>query len=273
VAVPYAVLCAGVAALSATEGLRPSLVSAVLGGLLTAVVGAGAGALRPDRLWRAAWLRLGDRTRRTLPAALTAVSALLAAGALLVGGSLLAHFGRATDLAGATAPGAVGGAGLLLLGLAYLPNAVVWGAGWLAGPGIAVGTGTAVGPFAHELGAVPALPLLAALPAGGVPTWVGLLALGVPLGAGALAGRVLHRRSDAPSRTSAALDVLATAGWSGAAAAALAVLAGGSAGASRLAELGPSATRVALAVAVEVAVGALVAVVVLRRRARSTATT
>jgi hypothetical protein len=93
VAVPYAALCTGVAALSATAALRPSLVSAGLAGLLTGALGAGAGALRPDRLWRAAWLRLGDRTRRTLPAATAAVAALLAGGALLVGGSLLGHFG------------------------------------------------------------------------------------------------------------------------------------------------------------------------------------
>jgi hypothetical protein len=266
VAVPYAALCAGVAAGSATSLLRPSVASAALGGLLTALVGAGAGALRPDRLWRAGWLRLGERTRRTLPAAVAAVSALLAGGALLVGASLLAHAGGAIDLAAATAPGAVGGAGLLLVGLAYVPNAVVWGASWLAGPGFAVGTGTGVGPFAYELGAVPALPLLAALPAGGVPAEVGVLALGVPIAAGALAGRVLHRRSDGASRTRAALDVLATACWSGAAVAVLAGLAGGSAGGARLAELGPSVGRVGLAVALEVAVGALAALVLLGRR-------
>jgi hypothetical protein len=266
VALPYALLCAGVAALSATAGLRPSLLSAGLAGLVTGLVGTGAGALRPDRLWRAAWLRLGDRARRTLPAALAAVATVLAGGALLVAGSLLAHFGRAVDLAAATAPGAVGGAGLLVVGLSLVPNAVVWGASWLAGPGFALGTGTAVGPFAHELGAVPALPLLAALPAGSVAAWVGALALTVPVAAGALAGRVLHRRSDAPSRTRAVLDVLVTAGWSGAAMAVLVLLAGGSAGGARLSELGPSASRVGLAVAAEVAVGALAAVVLLRRR-------
>lgn len=266
VTVPYAALCCGVAAVSATAALRPSVVSAGLAGLVTGLVGAGAGALRPDRLWRVAWLRLGSRSRRTLPAAAVAVSGLLAGGALLVGGSLLAHFGRATDLGAATAPGPVGGAGLLLLGLAYVPNAVVWGASWLAGPGFTLGTASAVGPFGHDLGAVPALPLLAALPTAGVPGWVGVLALAVPLAAGALAGGLLHRRSDALSRTRAVLDVLATAGWSGAVAAVLAVLAGGSVGGARLAELGPSATRFGLAVAAEVAVGALAAVVLLRRR-------
>lgn len=270
VAVPYAALCVGVAALSPTAVLHPSVVSAGLAGLVTGLVGAGAGSLRPDRLWRAAWLRLGERTRRTLRAAVVAVSALLAAGALLVGASLVGHVGRAHELASAPAPGAVGGAVLLLLGVSYAPNAVVWGASWLAGPGFALGTGTAVGPFAHELGAVPALPLLAAVPAGEVAGWVGVLTLGVPLGAGALAGRLLHRTADDTSRTRVGLDVLATAGWSGAAAAVLAAVAGGSAGGARLAELGPSAGRLGLAVAAEVAVGALTAVLLLRRRAAAT---
>jgi hypothetical protein len=271
VALPYSALCAGAAAVSATAALRPSVASAALGGLLTALLGAGAGALRPERRWRAVWHRLGSRTRRALPAAAVAVSTLLAGGALLAGGSLLVHAGRANDLASATAPGAVGATGLLLLGLALVPNAVVWGASWLAGPGFAVGTGTAVSPFAHDLGAVPGLPLLAALPAGAVPTQVGVLALTVPLAAGALAGRLLHQRADGPGRTRTALDVAATAGWSGAAVAVLALLAGGSAGGARLAQLGPSATAVGSAVAVEVAVGALVAVALLRRRARRAA--
>jgi hypothetical protein len=269
VAVPYAGLCAGLAAVSSTAGLRPSVPSAAVAGLLTGLVGAGAGALRPDRLWRAAWLLLGARARRTLPSAVVAVSTLLAGGALLAGGSLLGHVGQAADLAAAGAPGAAGGLGLLVVGLSYVPNAVVCAASWLAGPGFAVGTGTAVGPFAHELGAVPALPLLAALPAGGVPGWLGAVSLLVPLGAGALAGALLHRRAPAPTRLRALLDVLVTAVWSGAAAALLAVLAGGAAGAGRLASVGPSATRFGLAVSLEVAVGALAAVVLLRRRGRA----
>jgi hypothetical protein len=91
----------------------------------------------------------------------------------------------------------------------------------------------------------------------------------VPLGAGALAGALLHRRAPAPARLRALLDVLVTAVWSGAAAALLAVLAGGAVGAGRLASVGPSATRFGLAVSLEVAVGALAAVVLLRRRGRA----
>ena len=266
VVVPYAALTGAVALVTGTGPVRPSAVSALLAGAVVALLGAGAGALRPERLWRAAWLALGPRAGRTLPAAATALGTLLAGGALLAGGSLAVHGSRAAELFGATAPGPVGGLALLLLGLAHLPNAVVWGACWLAGPGFAVGVGTAVGPFGHELGAVPALPLLAALPSAGAPGWAAGLALLVPLGAGALAGRVLHRAADTRSRTGVAVDLLLTALWTGAAVAALAVASGGAAGGQRLQAVGPSAGWCGLAVAAEVAAAGLVTLLVLRRR-------
>lgn len=267
VAAPYTAAVGAVALAAGSSDVQPDPVSALLHGLPVAVVGAAAGALRPDRLWRAAWLRLGARTRRLLPAVLAASAVLSAGGALLVASGLAVHLSRAAELATATAPGAVGGAALLALGLSLVPNAVAWGVAWLAGPGFAVGVGTTVSPFGHELGAVPALPLLAALPGSATPTWAGLLALLVPVGAGAVAGSVLHRSAAAPRpRLRAAADA-AVAGascgvlWSG-----LAALSGGAVGGLRLVEVGPSPWRVGLAVAAEVAVGVLAARLVLARR-------
>jgi hypothetical protein len=192
VAVPYAAVAAGVAALTATRVATPDVPSAVVGALVVALLGAGTGALRPHGLRSAAAQRCGLRARRVLPAVVAASMLVLAGGALLVGGSLAAHGSRASELAGAAQPGAAGGLALLLLGVSLVPNAAVWGAGWLAGPGFAVGVGTSVGPFAHELGAVPSLPVLAALPASPAPTWLGALALLLPVVAGALAGRLLQ---------------------------------------------------------------------------------
>jgi hypothetical protein len=275
---PCAVLTAAVARAAGTGAVNPSPLTALLGGALLASLGAGAGALsadglhhpdgpqRPVRLWRTTWRSRGARVRRTSAAAVTAVAVLLGGGALLVGSSLAAHGSRAAELF-AAAPGPLGGGGLLLVGLAYVLTAVLWGACWLAGPGFAVGAGTAVGPFGHELGAVPALPLLAALPSGAPPTWAGALALLVPLTAGAAAGAVLHRSTAGRSRRSVLVDVLLTAGWSGAAIAVLAALSAGAAGGQRLAQLGPTPELCGLAFAAETAVGALLAVEVLRRRA------
>ena len=278
VVAPCAVLTGAVARAAGTGAVQPSPVTALLGGALLASLGAGAGALSADGLrhpdvlgpvglWRAGRRPRGARVRRTSAAAITAVAVVLAGGALLGGASLVAHGERSAAIFGA-APGPLGGGALLLVGLAYLPTAVVWGACWLVGPGVAVGAGTAVGPFSHELGAVPALPLLAALPSGAAPTWAGALALLVPLTAGALAGAVLLRSAaEGRSRGAALLDVLLTAAWSGAAIAVLATLSTGAAGGQRLAQLGPSPVLCGLAFAAETAAGALLAVEVLRRRA------
>ncbi len=265
---PYAVLALLVSLLVNGPDVQVSPVLALLGGLVTGIVGALAGALRPARLWRAAWYLLPRRARRLAAATGGALAAVLGAGALLVGASLIAHVGQAVDLARASDPGAAGGAGLLLAGLALVPNAVVWGVSWLAGPGFAVGVGTAVGPYSHELGPVPALPLLAGLPGSGVPEWIAVLVLAVPLLAGALAGLVVVQdlSDELPSWGRTALEAAAVGPVAGAALGLLAWLSGGAAGGERLAQLGPSPWRVALAATATVAVGSAVAALARRQR-------
>lgn len=264
VAFPYAVVAGLLSAASTTAHVHPAPVQAVLGALLVAVAGAASGVLREAGLLRAL-RRLPAPVRRQLDAVVAATCALVAAGALLAGLSFVLHAGRATSLATASDPGVVGGVALLALGVASVPNAAVWGAAWLAGPGFAVGVGTAAGPFATHLGAAPALPLLAALPTQAVPTWLGVLALALPLAAGVLAGVLLARRlTFGPGP--AALEGLVTGAGTGLVLAFLAWQSGGPLGAGRLADVGPSPWRVGLAVAVEVGLGAAAAAAVVRRR-------
>ena len=265
---PYAVLAALVALVVTGPDVHVSPVPSVLAGLLVGAAGAAVGVLRHARLWRAAWAASSARAQRLAAGAATAIGVLLGAGALLVGIALAVHLDRAADLAAAGDPGPVGGAALVLAGLALLPNAVVWGASWLAGPGFAVGAGTSVAPFAHELGAVPAFPLLAALPGGGVPGWVGALALVVPLGAGAVAGHVVLARLGEASWQRTALEAAAVGPVCGAAVGLLAWLSGGPVGGERLAETGPAPLAVALAVAVATGLAAPAAAL-LRRRSRA----
>ena len=60
------------------------------------------------------------------------------------------------------------------------PNLALLGSAYLLGPGFAFGTGTTVSPTAVSLGAVPAFPVLAALPnEGPTPGWLVVL-MGVP---------------------------------------------------------------------------------------------
>jgi hypothetical protein len=232
------------------------------------VLGGLAGALRGARLWRAVLPALPDRAARLVHATALAGAVLIAGGALLAGASLLRHLGRAGDLAAATAPGKVGGLALLLLGVALVPNAAVWGASWLAGPGFHVGVGTAVGPYDTVLGPVPSLPLLAALP-GAVPPWVGIVGAAVPVVAGIVGGVVVTRRLRRPGWLEACREaalvgpcagvLMALAGW----------LSGGPAGGARLTDVGPSPWRLGLAVAAEVAVGAVAGAALVVQRQRS----
>ncbi len=270
VAVPYALLAALVSMLSVSGAVRPLTGQALFAGFAVGLVGAFAGSLRPGRVWRAAWLALPGRLRRLIPAVAAATAVLLAGGALVVGGSLALHLGLAADLAGTGKPGIGGGVALLLLGLTLVPNAVVWGASWLAGPGFAAGVGTTVGPFAHELGPVPSFPLLAALPAGGVPGALALLSLLLPLAAGALAGRLVQGQlGGSASLRRTAVEAASAGPALGLVWLPLLWLAGGPVGGARLSVLGPSPRHVAFALTAEVAVGAVAAALLLRRRSGS----
>jgi hypothetical protein len=267
ISVPYGVLAAVVSAVAVSGGVHPVAWQALLAGCAVGLVGGFAGAVRAARLWPAVLPSLPDRAARLVPATAIAVAVLLAGGALVAGGSLARHLGRAGDLAAATAPGKVGGVALLLLGLALVPNAAVWGMSWLAGPGFHVGVGTAVGPYGTVLGPVPSLPLLAALP-GPVPPWVGIVGLLVPLLGGALAGVTVVRRLKGRSWVVAGREAALVGPCAGAAVGLLGWLSGGPAGGARLTDVGPTPWLLALTVTVEVGVAAAAAAVVAARRVR-----
>ena len=267
ICLPYAVAAALVATAAAGGGVQPAPVQALLGALLVALVGAGSGVLRevgPVDVGR--WLP--SRVRRLAVGTATAVGGLLCAGAAVAGISFAVHADRAHALASASDPGVVGGLALLLLGATLVPNAAIWGTAWLAGPGFAVGVGTAVGPFGTSLGPVPALPMLAALPGSAPPAWVGVLGLGVALLAGALAGLLVARRLTTDSTWIAAAEAALVGPSAGAVFALLAALSGGALGGGRLATVGPTPWKVGLAVTVEVGLAAALTAAVAVRRCR-----
>jgi hypothetical protein len=265
IAVPYGVLAAVVAALATSPQVHPVPWEALIAGCAVGVVGGFAGAMRAARLWPAALPALPARAARLVTGSTAALAVLFAGGALVAGASLAHHLGRAGDLAAATAPGKVGGCALLLLGLAFVPNAAVWGSSWLAGPGFHVGVGTAVGPYGTSLGPVPSLPLLAALP-GSVPPWVGIIAMCVPVAGGALAGVLVVRRLGTPTWGVACREAAFVGPCAGAVAALVGWLSGGPAGGGRLTDVGPSPWLLGVAVAAEVAAGAVAAAALLTVR-------
>ncbi|WP_223243304.1 DUF6350 family protein, partial [Streptomyces sp. CBMA123] len=126
---------------------------------------------------------------------------LVAAGGLLVAVSAVLDAvsggGRGMALLGG---GPVALVGLLLLTVALLPNAVLWGAAYALGPGFEVGAGSLVSPGGTRLGPVPDFPLFALLPQEGPGGWR-LAALLLPLLAGLVPAVLIGRA--AASRTAA----------------------------------------------------------------------
>jgi hypothetical protein len=217
-----------------------------------------------------------DWLRDAVPAGLAAAAALLAFGGALVAVSLVLHFGTATDLVESLDPGPVGAVVLFVICAVMVPNVIVYGVAFLAGTGFQLGTGTLVAPIGVELGNLPALPLLAALPEdGATPTYLLVLTAAVPLLAGAAGGLVLARRA----RQAAYRNE--TVGWQGLTGRALLaglvaglvllvamVLASGAAGPGRMADVGVSdLLTAALTPAAGVALGAVAAgLLAIRRR-------
>lgn len=60
--------------------------------------------------------------------------------------------------------GILGGLVITVAQLALIPVALVWMVSWIVGPGFTLGIGAIVSPFAITVGAVPAIPLLGAIP-------------------------------------------------------------------------------------------------------------
>jgi hypothetical protein len=144
--------------------------------------------------------------------------------------------------------------------LAFLPTLVVWAVSFLAGPGFAVGLDTAVSPAGTQLGIVPGIPILGGLPESVSPLLLGVVLL--PIAAGGVAGWVLRDRvralTTAPEYGLRVVLAVGVAAVTGGGAALMAWLASGSIGPGRLAHVGPQPGAVALAVGVEVLIGAAV---------------
>jgi hypothetical protein len=179
------------------------------------------------------------RTRMMSRAILAAQLAMLVAGAAVLLTGLWMHLKRVEALHEALQPGVAGGVALLLLQLAFAPNALVWAASYAVGSGFALGSGSVVAPAGTQLGIVPDIPLLGALPSAGPGDLWQLCWLAAGAVAGAIACWVaLAPRSDArfdqASLTGGICGVLAGATFAG-----LAWAASGDIGTLRLTDLGP----------------------------------
>lgn len=125
-----------------------------------------------------------------------AVAAVAAVGmsALLLAGWLSWRWMDVVNAYQELDAGIFGGAALTLLHLGLAPNFLLWTLAYSTGTGFAMGSGSPVGPVDTELGAAPALPVLAALPDQVYEYSLGTLAL--PVLAGVVAGWWLMREGE-----------------------------------------------------------------------------
>jgi len=164
---------------------------------------------------------------------------MLVAGAALLVTGLSMHVKRVEALHQALYTGVAGAIALLVLQLAFVPNALVWSASYALGSGFSLGTGSVVAPAGTQLGIVPAIPLLGALPDTGPGAMAQLWWLAAGGVAGAVACLVLLAdrpavRFDQASLIGGACGLLAGTVFAG-----LAWAASGDLGILRLTDIGP----------------------------------
>ncbi|MFB6726138.1 DUF6350 family protein [Kribbella sp. NPDC056345] len=266
-----------VALLTADGAVHVSPLSAFLGTASLALVAGTIGVLVES----GAAADIADATppglRDAVPAAAAAVLTVIAVASVLYGVLLAIHFSRVTAMLELLDAGVIGSVVLFALCLMLVPNMVLYGVSFLAGPGFQLGTGTTIAPTGVDVGNLPALPLLAAVPAdGSTPTYLLVLTALVPLGAGAMAGLVVVRRGREEQHADAlGWDAFALRGGIAALLAGIAfyllmALSGGSAGPGRMASVGiPAALAAAGVLTAGMAIGAAItaAVVAARRPA------
>ena len=151
------------------------------------------------------------------------------------------------------------GAVVLTLGqLALIPNLVIYGATWLTGVGFSIGAGSLISPLGSQVGPLPAVPILGALPVGQLE--FGMVSIVVVLLASFIATLAIGKSADeirfefATAWTAAISLGLSIAFVTAAQMGLLALIASGSAGPGRLSQVGASPWLVALVVFVEVGV-------------------
>jgi hypothetical protein len=247
---------------------RVGLLRTTVGAVVLSVAAVGWGAGRESGLVDDALDR--GPTRVVLRGVLAGLLAALALCTAVVVVALISDAGGYAMLSGSLGGAGAGAVGLVGLALLLLPNAAAAVLGLAAGPGFFVGSGTHVSVHGVTLDAVPALPLLAALPDTQAVPLIAFVSQVIPALAGLVAGTTVGRRlgDDAGGSVVAGLTGLLTGVSLGAAAGVLVWLAGGSLGDGALAEVGAPPLATAVAMAAQSGIAAAVAAAVSRWRAR-----
>lgn len=282
----YAVLGGAAAYLSANEDVSISVTAGALVPLIAAGLGLVVGARREAGSWvRLIGMDLTDWISRTsqhsrwagsylwsvVRAGVVGITAALGFSALLLTAALVAGWADIVSVYQHLDAGIIGGAVLTVVELGLMPNFVGWALGWSSGAGFAIGTGSIISPLETTVGPLPAVPVLAALPVGGMEYAVAALVL--PVIAGILAGWWFLREGE--NHFDEWLSLKIRARWftapvstlvlgilvglvAGILAAAAVLISGGSAGIGRFVDVGADPLWTGLWIAAEVGIGVVV---------------
>ncbi|HEY4460405.1 MAG TPA: DUF6350 family protein [Pseudonocardiaceae bacterium] len=167
---------------SGNEVLSSPLLAFLLGALF-GMIGVAIGLSGRCGLRAAVLAKADEPTRAGLRAGVLGLVGLLAAGAVLLLLGLVLSWPTVSTMFRVNGPGFGGGLGLLLLSVAYLPNALVGALSFAVGPGFSLGA-LVVRPLAFHAGPVLGVPLLGAVPVRSAPWWVVVFLLPVAVGVG-----------------------------------------------------------------------------------------
>ena len=223
---------------SGDDASVPFVISGIMG-VVIALVACGAGVFVDQ------WARLPIVVSRGLRASVVALCALVVMGALAVAASLVVHIDDAITIARALDVGVLGGIGVLVVSLAYVPVLIVWGLAYVLGAGVVLGPLVTASPFTPVMAPapLPPLPILAAIPQQASPILACLPVLGVA--AAVLAGLSLGRRMRESSWLQRLAAALVCSVCVGLVLGVVGMLASGSLGSVRFAHLGPPAATLA----------------------------
>lgn len=155
----------------------------ILGALLVASL-AWVWSLR-SREWDPQWLAKSGPYLRGVRDGLIATSSLAILGLVVAVVGTIAGWSRVLGIQELLNASIFDRVVLWIAQLLYLPNIAAWGASWLTGPGFYTASDAIITPSRADITAIPAIPLMGALPQTEIGIWVVLIpiAVGIALGA------------------------------------------------------------------------------------------
>lgn len=200
--------------------------------------------------------------------ALATVALLVAVSSFVLVTLVVLGFATEIALYESLHTGVLGGFVITVAQIALIPVAIVWMMAWIAGPGFILGAGAVVSPFVTTVGAVPAIPLLGAIPASTTVGWwvtlvPGVLALiaGARFGVDVRSRGPLFNPGDRADLGRAAITAVAAGVTVAIGMMTVGTYASGSAGPGRFAQVGIDPVQLGLVLAAGVALGSFLGVV------------